>query len=186
MRLSRAKKISLTNRKNYANSHGLEWLPSRRGTKLEKKFHDAWSGMHRRCNDEKHSQFKDYGGRGISVCNRWESFPYFFIDMWDSYLLQTRLHGSNISLDRENNDKGYFKKNCRWATKKEQQYNRKNTIRVKGKTLDEWSGRLGVSRKTLYHRLFVYKLSPEVALVKKKLSNGWKGRYNRKHIIITS
>lgn len=172
--MSRNSKISITMRKNYASQYGLDWLPSRRGSRLEKKFHDAWSEMNRRCCDKKFKQYSNYGGRGIQVCNRWGKFPYFFVDMWNTYLEHIEIFGNNTSLDRINNDKGYSKINCRWATRTEQQYNRKNTVIVKGRTLEWWSKELNIGRGTLYSRLFVYKFPVEKALSKDFFESGRK------------
>ncbi len=162
-------------RRNHAAKFGLDWLPSIWGGPVEDKFVTAWDCMKARCNVKKHKYYKNYGARGIKVCDRWQVFPYFFIDMWDSYLLHIQLHGiKNTSLDRINNDQGYSKKNCKWSTGKEQQYNRTNTIRVRGKTLHEWSIELGVNRRVLYHRLHVYKLPIDQVLSKGKLQSGRK------------
>ncbi len=172
-----SKKIGETMRKNHAKKHGLEWLPASRGTSIENKFVTAWDDMKERCKDNKNkSYYKNYFLRGIKVCKRWETFAYFFIDMWDSYLEHLEKHGKdgkNTSLDRINNNKGYSFKNCRWATRKEQQYNRTNTVKIEGKTLHEWSKELKIERKVLYHRMY-RGLSVKEILSDKKLKSGKK------------
>lgn len=78
----------------------------------------AWASMRSRCNDPQSKNFKNYGARGISVCKRWGTFENFISDMGNK---PSREH----SLDRINNDSGYKPSNCRWATRKEQQNNRR-------------------------------------------------------------
>jgi hypothetical protein len=78
----------------------------------------AWSNMRGRCLNLDHPKFKDYGGRGITVCEGWDSYENFLADMG-------RRPGPDLSLDRIDNDGNYEPGNCRWATKSEQQSNRR-------------------------------------------------------------
>lgn len=82
----------------------------------------VWADMLSRCRNPNHRQFKDYGGRGIAVCPEWKSFAAFERDM------APRPEG--MMLDRVDNDLGYGPINCRWATRKEQNSNRRNCIYV--------------------------------------------------------
>lgn len=75
--------------------------------------------MMSRCYDESHVKFKNYGGRGITVCLRWHTPTNFIHDMGE------RPEGK--TLDRINNAFGYFPENCRWATITEQNNNKRNT-----------------------------------------------------------
>jgi hypothetical protein len=80
-----------------------------------------------RCENVKDKHYNYYGGRGITVCNEWKiSFRNFLADMG---LKPSSLY----SLDRIDNNGNYCKENCRWATKTEQVYNRRNTLKVKYK-----------------------------------------------------
>lgn len=79
----------------------------------------TWKGMMSRCYDESHVKFKNYGGRGITVCLRWHTPTNFIHDMGE------RPEGK--TLDRINNAFGYFPENCRWATITEQNNNKRNT-----------------------------------------------------------
>ena len=73
--------------------------------------------MLQRCNNPNSQRYKDYGGRGITVCKRWLKFENFLADMGD------RPRG--LTLDRKNNDKGYYKRNCHWATYEQQAANKR-------------------------------------------------------------
>lgn len=79
--------------------------------------------MIERCHNQDHKYYHWYGERGIRVCERWlKSFQNFLEDMG--------VKPENLSIDRIDNDQGYSKENCRWTTKKEQQNNRQNSIRI--------------------------------------------------------
>lgn len=78
----------------------------------------AWSSMKSRCLNSHHRAFKNYGKRGITVCRRWvDSFEHFLSDMGRC--------PPGLTLERINNDEGYFPKNCKWATRSEQNKNRR-------------------------------------------------------------
>lgn len=72
----------------------------------------SWMAMQQRCDNRNHEQYKDYGGRGITVCARWREFANFYADMGP------RPNGT--TLDRIDNDSGYEPGNCRWATWEQQ------------------------------------------------------------------
>ena len=85
-------------------------------------LYSVWQGMRRRCRNPRATQFKDYGGRGISICPEWDSFDQFVADMGP--------RPDGYSLDRIDNDKGYSPDNCRWAPRVEQQRNQRRTLKV--------------------------------------------------------
>jgi hypothetical protein len=83
--------------------------------------HYAWTDMIMRCTNPNKNQYKDWGGRGIKVCDRWlESFNNFYEDMGPK-------PGPNYSIDRINNDGNYEPSNCKWSTKTEQNRNKRST-----------------------------------------------------------
>jgi len=77
----------------------------------------SWHMMHQRCSNPNNGAYKNYGGRGISICERWNKFENFHADMGD------RPPGKSI--DRIDNDGNYSQENCRWATPLQQNRNKK-------------------------------------------------------------
>ena len=84
------------------------------------RFYKKWSQMLRRCTNPKDAAYKDYGGRGISVCEDWLDIRNF-VDWCDL----THPNQEGYTLDRINNDKGYSPENCRWVDKSTQAINRR-------------------------------------------------------------
>ena len=110
-----------------------------------------WAGMKKRCFDPKTRNFHRYGGRGISVCERWKSsFEAFILDMGP------RPSGSH-SIDRIDNNGNYEPGNCRWATDKEQANNTSTnvllTINDATKPLSVWAEEFGLARSVVVSRL---------------------------------
>jgi hypothetical protein len=90
---------------------------TRHGRGYSDLTYTSWHGMKARCNNSNNPRYEDWGGRGITVCERWQSFENFLEDMGE------RLEGTSI--DRIDNDGNYEPSNCRWATPKEQQEHRR-------------------------------------------------------------
>lgn len=81
----------------------------------------TWMSLRARCNNQKDKDYKNYGGRGISVCDRWNnSFIAFLEDMGEKPF-------KKAMIDRVNNEDGYYKENCRWTTITENNRNRRST-----------------------------------------------------------
>lgn len=110
----------------------------------------VWCDMLSRCNNPNNIAYKNYGGRGIKVCERWAKFPNFIADMGSR-------PSSKHTIDRMNNDGDYEPSNCRWATRKEQQNNMRSNhyLELNGekKTISRWSEDLGIKLTTLIGRL---------------------------------
>lgn len=87
--------------------------------------YNIWAQMIQRCINPKHPMWKYYGKRGIRVSNRWRKFENFFADM--GYRPSAKL-----SLDRIDNDGNYERSNCRWATRSQQEKNKRQPIRARG------------------------------------------------------
>jgi hypothetical protein len=110
----------------------------------------SWHSMRDRCLCKTNRAYPDYGGRGITVCARWNDFAKFIADMGQRPSLEH-------SIDRIDNDRGYEPGNCRWATRSQQQRNRRKRPRftLNGETLTqvEWAERYGIPTRTLGARL---------------------------------
>jgi len=130
------------------------------------KFYRAWVNMKSRCGNLKIKEYKLYGGRGIKVCKKWNTFDGFIEDMLSTYK-------DDLTLDRIDNSGNYCKNNCRWTTKKIQANNTRNIERAakypfQGLTLTvkQWAEKIGIKRTTLDMRLRQYKMPIEKALNK--------------------
>lgn len=94
-----------------------------------------WEGFIQRCTNKNNPRYSSYGGRGIKVCNRWMTYLNFKKDMQVSFDEHVKIFGQkNTSLDRIDNNKGYCKKNCRWATWSEQQNNKRINSHLRSKS----------------------------------------------------
>lgn len=104
--------------------NNLEKLKMKECIRRDSTEYNSWRAIKERCNNKKHKEYKYYGARGVSVCAEWlNSSQVFFDDMG-------RKPNPNYSIDRINVDGNYCKENCRWATHKEQQRNKRNSIKL--------------------------------------------------------
>lgn len=112
------------------------------------KEYRAWTALRNRCSNPRTPGYKDYGGRGITVCERWSSFENFISDMGKS--------PPGTSIDRIKNDKGYSPENCRWATKREQEANKRSNILIQlngiSKPIFTWAQEFGINGHTAWAR----------------------------------
>jgi hypothetical protein len=111
--------------------------------------HKAWLAMKQRCVNSNDAGFHNYGGRGLSVCERWNDFSAFLADMGPR---PTHAH----SLERIDNNQGYGPDNCMWANKKTQCNNQRRSVRITfngvTQTLMQWSEATGINYGTLRKR----------------------------------
>ena len=140
--------------------------------KYDFKEYRILSSMKNRCYNKKSANYKNYGGRGIKICERWMKFENFYEDMGEK--------PEGKSLDRIDNDGNYCKENCRWATSSEQNINKRNNVYLEHKgenlTMSQWANKLGFKQTTLSSRIFQYGWGVNKALTKsirkKKLKRG--------------
>lgn len=111
----------------------------------------VWQGMLRRCDDEKNPGYKNYGGRGISVCDEWKEYPTFA--KW----ARSKGYKKPLTIERLDNDGNYNPGNCKWATSQEQGFNKRNTVKIEieGHTYNskEFYTTYGIKPDVLYYRL---------------------------------
>ncbi len=111
--------------------------------------YNTWKRMVQRCTNPNSKEYPNYGGRGITICERWLKFEKFLADMGE--------RPENASIDRIDNSQGYYPDNCRWSTRSEQQRNRRNNrlITFNGKTqcLEDWAAEIGIRSDVLIKRL---------------------------------
>lgn len=118
--------------------------------------YQSWRSMKERCNRPRHPYYDDYGGRGITVCERWASFEAFLEDMGER-------PGKYHTLERKRVNEGYCKDNCEWRTVKEQANNRRSnrmcTVRGESMTLSQAVDALGIR--------------PDYAAIVSRCGRGW-------------
>lgn len=121
----------------------------KRPPRRRKRVYNIWLGMVRRTTKPQADSYPHYGGRGITVCDRWLKFANFYADMGEP--------PEGASIDRIDNDGPYTPENCRWATDAEQRRNQRRSVKVtwRGQTrvAKDWAGLLGLHHNVLYKRI---------------------------------
>lgn len=113
--------------------------------------YSTWSSMIARCENPNSPAYKNYGGRGITVCKRWrDSYANFFADMGK--------RPNGLTIERIDNDKGYSPDNCKWATRAEQARNQRRTYKSlvsngESLSLTDWASRTGLHSDCISSRL---------------------------------
>ena len=115
------------------------------------KLYSVWKTMKYRCSNKNNHKYKNYGGRGIKVCDEWKDYSLF-----RTWALSNG-YQDDLTIDRVDVDGNYEPNNCRWVDMKTQQRNRSNNklIEYKGETkcLSEWVEITGIGHKTILYRL---------------------------------
>lgn len=151
------RKEAAKNRKPHAPKHGFHG----------ERLYNVWKGMNSRCNPSN----KNYGGRGIKVCDKWAK-DYTAFRKWaleNGYDCNAKR--GKCTLDRIDVNGDYCPENCRWVNQVIQvnntRINKKVTYKGETKTLMEWSEITGISHRLLYSRIFTYHMNIEDAFTKK-------------------
>ncbi len=109
----------------------------------------VWHTMVQRCTNPTNTHWASYGGRGITVCERWRDFANFYADMGAPK--------PGFTLDRIDNERGYGPENCRWATRQEQGNNRRTNVLVSWdghkRTIADWGRVTGLGKSTISRRI---------------------------------
>lgn len=113
-------------------------------------LYSRWKNMRNRCNNPNSQDYKNYGGRGISICDEWDDFWVFVDDMYESY-------SDGLTLERTDVNLGYCPDNCIWIANEEQANNKTNThyIELDGIRMNimQWSKYANVDRSNIYRRM---------------------------------
>ena len=116
-----------------------------------------WKGTMQRCNNPNDPSYRNYGARGIKVCERWDKFENFYADMGNG--------PKGLTIERIDNDGNYEPSNCKWATRKEQARNKRNNRIIKyggrSKCVSAWAEEIGMNYRTLLKRLNTH--PPQIA-----------------------
>ncbi len=116
------------------------------------RLYGIWNGIKQRCNNPNRPKYKSYGGRGIKVCNEWNTSFKSFYD-W----AMANGYRDDLTIDRIDVNGNYEPSNCRWTSLKEQSYNKTTSkfISYNGevKTLAEWAQEYGIKYGTLFYRI---------------------------------
>lgn len=131
-----------------------------------KRVYAIWKGMKSRCFNENRKCYKDYGGRGITVCDEWKDDFEVFYD-W----AMANGYSDDLTIDRKDSDGNYDPSNCRWADTLTQANNKGRNVFLEYNgethTIAEWSRITGINAATIYNRVKKLNWTVEKALTKK-------------------
>ena len=134
--------LTIENAKKHFTKHG----------ETKTKLYNTWSGMRHRCNNPNDDRYKDYGGRGIRVCDEWLNSYEVFRDWSLSHGFE-----NNLTIDRIDNDGNYEPSNCRWVDNKTQANNKRSNVIIEHngikKNTTEWGNELGINPRNIRNRL---------------------------------
>lgn len=119
------------------------------------RLYAVWDSMRQRCNNPNNKAYRNYGGRGISICDEWNDFALFREWAYSTGYDEEAPRGA-LTLDRIDVDGNYSPDNCRWSTMKTQSNNRRATVYLEynheRKPLSEWASVTGIGYTTLWRR----------------------------------
>ncbi len=132
----------------------------------------VWSGIMSRCYKPNDKRYRIYGKRGITVCDRWHHVNNFITDMTEGYQKE-------LQINRIDNDRGYYKENCHWATRVEQSHNKSDTVLVTfnsiTRSIRQWALVLHINYGTLIERIRILNWPIEKALTQPVRKGNYKG-----------
>ena len=124
----------------------------------------SWRCFRSRCTRQKDCSYIYYGAEGVTYDPAWDSYDQFLLDMGE--------RPEGMTLDRIDVNKGYFKENCRWATHKQQQSNRRSCLQITyngiTQTAADWAYQMGLTKSAVWMRITKYGWSVEKALTTPK------------------
>lgn len=133
------------------------------------RIYSIYRGMKDRCYNQNMSEYPNYGGRGITICDEWLNDPSAFFK-WSL----DNGYSDDLTIDRKDNDGNYCPENCQWSTFVEQQNNKSNNTYLtkdgETHTVAEWSRILGINPSTISTRLFKGCNDEEALRVEKKVN----------------
>lgn len=145
---------------SFNNGHATSCGCSRRKYFIEKTvyktaLHSVWNNMKGRCYRKTDHNYRNYGNRGIEICDEWKDKDNGFKNFYNWAIKNGYKKG--LSIDRIDNNGNYSPENCRWADMKTQNNNQRSTVRIKyngiEKTLEEWSKIVKIPKRTIYKRI---------------------------------
>lgn len=139
--------------------------------KQRRRLQSIWAGMIHRCTNPKRDRYKNYGGRGIKVCEEWANNSEEFIE-WSL----SNGYQDGLTLDRIDVDGNYKPSNCKWSNLKEQANNKRNNvfININGdiRTVAQWSDYIGISRNIIYKWVSRYGEEYAISQILNVIENG--------------
>lgn len=111
-------------------------------------LYNRWKAIRQRCNNPNDRRYKDYGGRGIALCNEWNDYRAF--EEWS----MNNGYSKELELDRIDNDKGYSPDNCRWVERIVNNHNRRITAKIEGVPLRDFSEKYNMTYVTVHSRYY--------------------------------
>ena len=132
------------------------------------RIYRIWKRMRSRCSNPNCWNYKYYGGRGITVCSRWDSFITFYNDMKENYT-------DHLTIDRKNNNKGYEPSNCQWVSRKEQVLNQRYYSKLTKQDIDTIHQLLYEGNLTQKEIGSIFNIT-QTAISRIKTGNRWKNK----------